>query len=418
MPPATARGSDYPKPVQAQSSFRHGSRSADQPVASRIVPSLGKGNVLNSLLSRDLARVLCVAATHLTTLCPQSAKYSRASVQLLSKSLRLLRQNLSRPFTKDNCDAIVGTAVLINYISWCHLGFLDGQRASEPNNTGLELFQDQLFLLSPGVLQVWLQAMPIFIAERSVFITATHQHPRRNIEETLSRRGNDPTRFVEPFMKIWDDPRYQTFGIPNPEATTPGGPSSRAWHILTGLEAEQSWDGVQLSVLSDPEGVECQLLLQKLRKALWQANSGITTVDCPSKLVAAESQSANPLADLSPEEATRMSFERVVRLLSPILCCLHPLSIPSHMAIHPNAVPRQADLERLFFAFPVLCCGPFAELTMKGDSRALVVLFHFYRAARVLLATQKSWWASERSHVLEALILRELRSRNLGVCLQ
>ncbi|KAJ4177901.1 hypothetical protein NW755_013590 [Fusarium falciforme] len=64
-----------------------------------------------------MSAILCVAAMHLTTLSPDSTKYSHASMQLMDKAVRLFRKNLSHPFTKDNCEALMGTALLINYMS-------------------------------------------------------------------------------------------------------------------------------------------------------------------------------------------------------------------------------------------------------------------------------------------------------------
>ena len=78
-------------------------------------------------------------------------------------------------------------------------------------------------------------------------------------------------------------------------------------------------------------------------------------------------------------------------------------------------MPNEADIEQLFYGFPSLWSRPFAELMMKGDSRVLVFLFHFYRAARTLLAPERCWWASVRSAVMEELILEELKSRGLDV---
>ena len=180
-----------------------------------------------------MSAILCVAAMHLTTLCPDSTKYLHASMQLMDKAVRLFRKNLSHPFTRDNCEALMGTALLINYISWFDLGFLDGMKTAG-SAARLDLAQDQLFFLSPGILQLWFQAMPIFIDEGSVFTQLTRQHPRLNIEEALVRRGENPARFVEPFMRIWYDPRYQTSGYTAIEAAA--GSVSYARRLLLGLE--------------------------------------------------------------------------------------------------------------------------------------------------------------------------------------
>ncbi|QGA20293.1 hypothetical protein EYB26_007995 [Talaromyces marneffei] len=153
-----------------------------------------------------MSAILCVGAMHLATLCPQSSKYAHASMQLIVKTVQLFRRNLSRPFTRDHCEALIGAALLISYISWSDLGFLDDDGDDE---RALRLEQEQLFLMSPGIVRVWFQAMPIFIDEGSVFVQLTRRDPRTNIEKTLVSRGEDPTRFVEPFMRMWDDHQPQ-----------------------------------------------------------------------------------------------------------------------------------------------------------------------------------------------------------------
>lgn len=50
---------------------------------------------------------------------------------------------------------------------------------------------------------------------------------------------------------------------------------------------------------------------------------------------------------------------------------------------------------------------------MQKDSRLLVFLFHFHRAARTLLVGEQGWWASARSRIMEKVILKELESRGI-----
>ncbi|KIW32693.1 uncharacterized protein PV07_04222 [Cladophialophora immunda] len=193
-----------------------------------------------------MSAILCVAARHLNTLCPQSTKYSHESMQLMAKTVRPFRRNLSRPLTKDNCEALMGTALLVNYISWLDLGFLDGVTSAPPDSAAgvgaakFDLSQDPLCFLSPGILQVWFQAIPVFIDHGSVFGLVVHQNPRLAIEEALAKRGEDPARFVEPLMRIWDDPRYhQTWACTAPyTGSADRGPTSYAWRLLRGLDTE------------------------------------------------------------------------------------------------------------------------------------------------------------------------------------
>ncbi|KAH8690828.1 putative C6 transcription factor [Talaromyces proteolyticus] len=343
-----------------------------------------------------MSAILSVAAMHLTTLCPESTKYSHASAQLMTKTIQLFRKSLSRPLTKENCESLMGTALLINYMSWFDLGFLDDGRTA----TKLDLAEDQLFLLTPGILQVWLQAMPIFINEGSVFTQIIYQNPRLIIEESLATRGEDPARFVEPFMRMWDDPRYHTS-----TEMTACGPTSYAWRLLRGMETELSCRRfLPSTAVLISEGHDEKKKLVHFRDAVIKITTKYTSVGQPDTSDTPSSQSA------------RSSFENIIRRMSPLLCCAFLKSI-SGTEVHPSIKLCGTDIEQLFYGFPIVCCGPFARLIMKGDSRALVFLFHFYRAVRILLAPERCWWAIARSRVMEKLILKELESRELDVSL-
>lgn len=232
-----------------------------------------------------------------------------------------------------------------------------------------------------------------------------NQNPRLSIEEALVRQDEDPARFVEPFMKIWDDPRYQTWGCTATE-TAVHGPTSYAWRLLLGLETELSCRG---SVPRAPppllEGRDEKKKLVYIRDAVIRITTNYTSVDEPDTSLTLESQSA------------RSSFEKIIRRISPLLCCAS-LKTASDTPSNSGIMPQDSDIEQLFYGFAILCCGPFAKLMMRGDSRALVFLFHFYRAARILLDPKRCWWASIRSRVMEQLILTELKSRQLDVCLR
>lgn len=364
-----------------------------------------------------MSTILCVAASHLAAITPNNDRYYRARNQLLTKSLRLLRLNLSRPFTKDICDALAGATVLINYISWCHLEFLTeqniGQSPESGNHSSLDLSQDQLFLLSPGVLQVYLQGLPVFLEEDSVFLAIGRQHPRLNIEEVLTRRGEDPTRFVEPFMKMFDDARFHSS---HPERDTPGIYQTfrQTWTILSGLELDnQAHQPCAFSAhSSDTEDVQSVYRDKSLE-------------DIRDSLLKLQQNYEPPTIDSQPESwletrlrmPQRKAFECVIRRLSPILCCLATPSVSAETT-HATAMPRKADLQRLLFTFPVFCCVPMLQMIAQGDARALILLLHFYRAVRVLLPTEESWWAGERSRRMEGLILADLQARGYMGCMR
>ncbi|KID73823.1 uncharacterized protein G6M90_00g000490 [Metarhizium brunneum] len=349
-----------------------------------------------------MSAILSVAGMHLATLCPQSSKYSHAAMQLMAKAIRLFRQNLSRPFTKDHCEALMGTALLINYMSWVDLGFLDGGTTS--GSDSLNLVQDQLFLLSSGILQVWFQAMPIFIDEGSVFTQIVYENPRLDIEDALVKIGEDPARFVKPFMTIWDDPHYQTLSCKSTE-TVHSGATFYAWRLLLGIQSELTCrNSLPPASASTAQGHGEKQKLRSLRDTVTRITTKYISASHPVTSVAPSSQS------------DRSAFERVIRCMSPLLCCAS-LNSTADSAAHASTKALEANIEQLFYGFPILCCGPFARLITTGDSRALVFLFHFYHAARRLLAPKRCWWASVRSSVMEELILKELDCRGLDVSL-
>lgn len=125
----------------------------------------------------------------------------------------------------------MGAALLINYISWSDLGGLEGDK----DEGVLNLEQDQLFVMSPGIVRVWFAAMPVFIDEGSVFVQLTRRDPRESIARALIERGVNPARFAEPLIRICDDERLQ---MRVAAETAVNGPTSYAWRFLRGLEAD------------------------------------------------------------------------------------------------------------------------------------------------------------------------------------
>ncbi|KAF4443169.1 hypothetical protein F53441_11478 [Fusarium austroafricanum] len=331
---------------------------------------------------------------HLTTLKPQDSKYTEASLSLMNKTIQLFRSNMSRPLTKENCEALMGTALLVNYISWFDLGFLDDDSTSK-----LDLARDQLFFLTPGIVQLWFQSMPIFIEQGSIFTDLTRHSPRLKIEEALVKRGVDSEHFVKLFMDIWDDPRYQHKTSPGTKSTTE--PTSCAWRLLLGLQMELP----HCSPVASPEPSMCEIKngqdkLAHLKDIVTGITSRYTSPDHPVTSVVVSLQS------------DRSVFETAVRRISPLLYCAALKSTSN--TILPDITSLKGDIEQLIFGFPILCCGPLASLINEGDVRALVFLCHLYRAGRVLLPRERCWWAYRRCCVMERLILEVLEARDLG----
>jgi hypothetical protein len=63
-----------------------------------------------------------------------------------------------------------------------------------------------------------------------------------------------------------------------------------------------------------------------------------------------------------------------------------------------------AQLVRYVFLFPISCYGHFATMIGRGDPHALLLLYHFYRAVRILLPSEDCWWAHTRAALSEAAL--------------
>ncbi len=341
-----------------------------------------------------MASILCTSAMHLSTLHPQSTKYSDLANWLMPRSISLFRQSLSKPLTKDNAEAIVGAALLVNYISWFDLSFLH-----DDASTVDALVLDPLLLVSSGVTHAWFQTIPILIEGKSVFLSVMTHHPRLIIEQALAQRGDSADLFVQPLMNIWDDTHYQSSGslASNPTVHAPA--SNRAWRLLQDLESEllpaDPRQRQKLEQCDEPE---------KLRQYKEEVTK-ITGNSCSANnaLVSPET--------MLPSQA-RTSFAYIVRRISPLIHC-QALAACSNTGMSDLAA-IQDDIEQLIYGFPILCCGPFTDLVQRRDTRALVLLLHFYRSARILLDLRRCWWAGARTSVMEKLIVSELKLRGIS----
>ncbi|KAI0847531.1 hypothetical protein F5Y00DRAFT_115762 [Daldinia vernicosa] len=360
-----------------------------------------------------MCTILCLAATHISTLRPQVPRYSRVALQLLGKSASLFREKLSNPVTAQNIEALIATSVLMHYISWSHVEFLEeqGQFSNYKGHDDLimRLSQDPLFQLSSGVRGILSEAYPILCGSDSVFLSASLYSPRAAIEETILQHGDDPHRFVDYFMAIWDDPhchpqlpekrgetQEQLSAPPNLDISTDRGEVTDYTCTMAKLNytcaAFQTWTHYPYNNRMSQEGRDLGLHID---------------------VAGTELAPASPQPVATPQ---RMAFERIAKRLS-LLFCLASISTSSGHLSSQRLMRLQPDIERCFFTFPVLCSVVFRELALQHDLRALVILHHFYQAARILLTSSTSWWARQRSHITESLILQDLTSRGLQMCI-
>ncbi|KAL2139606.1 hypothetical protein VTI28DRAFT_4947 [Corynascus sepedonium] len=395
--------------------------------------------------------MLSLAAAHLNYLCPGRAQYQRAKYVLQNKALHDYRQTLSGPITADNCDALLGTANLIQFLMWCDLGFMDAQqqrqqqqhhhrRLNESTPAPLDLSSDRLYFLSTGVRQIFFMAWPLFQTERSAFSLSPHRHrpgssgllqPCVALEESVDARGGlGWRRHARGFTALYDNPRYRgdvsrdrpRSGSGTVAATPPlqrGSPSfpptpsgtNVGTNAINGIGACPSSATYLDDLFSDvsPTGAPPYKVM-----TLWQSYK--------------EGEAYVRNAGAHDEGLTRAAYGRLAARLAIAMAFAMDYerggggsrACPQSSGMRSEAGKayscrqpqvRKSDMVRYVTTFPMMCFGPLLSLISTGDSRMLVLLFHIYHVTGMLLPEETYWWCRKRVLVMKEAIGRELHSR-------
>lgn len=356
--------------------------------------------------------ILATAAKHMSVLRPRDPRYAEAAIVLLNKSIQSFRETLDTPITPDTCEARLGTSMLINYMAWTELGFLEGQRIlADPDAGGLDLSMDLLFLLGSGIRQVFFTAFPMFLKYDSPFMKVGQYHPCDHLQAEADKRGTPWRVIMKKLLCLFDDPRYQ------------GSPGKTSSPSHQGSSPSQQNSPPSMSTDTSEMDLDTGSDISSKPQSASSASSSPSPEwqwSCGQKCVTYDEHYLQRVIEHTNDSATamrysvegltaRLLYERISQRLSVLLSFIPDDG--SEMVPLPEA--RHLDIERYFFSFPTLCFGPFLPLILENDSRAMVVLYHTYRAANRLLRFEKTWWAAERAATMERLTLAELKARGL-----
>lgn len=100
-------------------------------------------------------------------------------------------------------------------------------------------------------------------------------------------------------------------------------------------------------------------------------------------------------------DLVRDGYQPIITELCLILSFLPEARPPQPVGTDSPLLPA---LARYMFTFPVLCRGPFASMIHQSDPHALLLLYHFYRAVRILLPLDQYWWAHKRATLSERVL--------------
>ncbi|KAK4106491.1 hypothetical protein N658DRAFT_520032 [Parathielavia hyrcaniae] len=390
--------------------------------------------------------MLAFAAAHLDYLHPGQGQYHRAKYALLQKALHDYRASLSAPITAENCDPLLATANLIQFLTWCDLGFLDGQqtgRGHKPDDTPpLDLSGDRLYFLSTGVRQIFFMAWRLFQSPQSVFVRVCQLQPCMVLEDVVEARGLNWKRYARGLVELHENPRYQG-GRREKEVSTPPSPPQPA--STPPNETSPSTPAGRSSnptVTATTSGAYLEGLLPSLPSTAAPPYR-VMTLYQSYKEGEAYVQSAG-----APDEALmRGAYKRLVARLAVAMAfvmdggdggavgdagsgtCDGGCPASAGVVVEEGRrsggyYPRRAeearigDIMRYVTVFPMMCFGPLLALISSGDSRMLVVLYHVYRVVGMLLPGNTYWWCKRRVKAMGDVIRRELRNRGLEVCLR
>jgi hypothetical protein len=373
--------------------------------------------------------MLAVAARHLSILRPTDRRYAHTAMSLLSGACASYRQMLNLEITAYNCDALIGTSVLIYCLSWCNLDFLEGHDPDDIGSKPLDLSRDQLFLLSPGVRHVFFTAWQVPGAQHTLFAKIAAEQPCGSLQDVLEKRGVDYEKVAHQFMGLYEDERFHGQGkgdIPSSgETTTASSPET--------VELARKPPTFNPSLFDAPPTTDLRIMNAMARQESRSApqppqspndalqasvDSYFRSIFCYSKVVTKLAIIVALQLKHDPSYSCSSSFYSVPSSTSSSSPCPAPGSSFSspHAPVYP--LPSRGDSNRYFLSFPIICLGPFLDLVVESDTRALVVLYHFYRCARDLLGTTETWWAAERSVVMERALRKELARRGFDRCLK
>jgi hypothetical protein len=352
--------------------------------------------------------ILSVAAGHLRHLCPNEPRYARACMMFLSKSCAEFRAELGQE-SASNYDALLGTSILIHYLTWCNLEFLDGATPETLLDSPINFSKDQLFLLSPGVRQIVFMSWPILHVKECIFNKAKMSRSCNPFSLVIQHRADDHLDVSKRLMSLYDNPLFK--GCKR-RASSPSKSDSAA---VNG----PGDSGPSLLTTPEPLAEERLMLdLARFRRYTSETTNGTMDAYMLSNLMVKDRACADykSRTDIEAEILARASFERVTNRLATIIIYLSELNRrkkETSADLDPIEFPHRSDVERYFLAFPLLCHGAFLTMALEGDTRTLAIFYHFYRIARMLLGSTRTWWISQRAATMETMIMEELKLRGL-----
>ncbi|KAK0723445.1 hypothetical protein B0T26DRAFT_641148 [Lasiosphaeria miniovina] len=298
--------------------------------------------------------LLCVSSRHLAYLHTDDTSYEMAAATHLSESLRHFHEDFPQGLEVSNLDAFASTAILVAYELWASTEFalLDAGGGAAAYDPS----QDRLFRLGDSMVVAIMKSLP-WIFETPSMLTEMVAHSPR---QSLRRRARLKRGTVEFFQIFYSHAR--------------------------------------------PVSVE-QLSVPPM---FMRSEPGEDT-DAPLDDCLGNEDLAGPVFPRS---------DRYSQVITRLCLLLSFLPEAGWVGTDEELEEVMWDLNRYIFTFPVIAFGAFidGEGAVSNDPKPMLLLYHFYRATRILLKGNKHWWAHRRSRLLESTLKRSLLSECIINC--
>ncbi|KAL7912254.1 hypothetical protein GGI35DRAFT_444797 [Trichoderma velutinum] len=287
--------------------------------------------------------ILCASARQRSFLFPDEQKYATAATTHLIKTLCLFRDDLSSKLTPSNVDAFMVTTALLHMEMWSNVEFV----VFGPDGTmSYDPLQDRLFQHCLGVLHVFLTCMPLSLQGPSPFVPHV-KHSSRNVLVNAAKLSGKSLENFRWFFSYERPLSPSLLSVPLPFIRD------------SNLAPEDFW-----------------------------------AVEIPK------------LAEIGPSKSKEAGYSLkgyygIVDRLCLILSFLPEAQDEEYEGLSPELA---TNLSRYLIIFPVLCDQQFVSMVTHGDPHAMVLLYHFYRAVRILVPSTEHWWALRRASLAETAI--------------
>lgn len=305
--------------------------------------------------------VLCVSASHLAFMS-QNEHYKTQSRKHLSCALRIFRESLGNGSIDDDSDAILATSALIYYEAWSSPDSLATENSPEETNEGIlyRASDDQLLALASGMRHLFSSNKwgPLF--NISLFSRTIMHRPIKVIESATLSLGRDPFEIECILAGFYNQPDtisdYYVRQLPDQLISAETQPK------------ENTYSDIQSAPIDFPTCAYDAYMNVATRLSI------LLSLLPGKKEGSATPTGENPLSSFALD-------------MQPELLC---------------------DVSRVVYTFSLMFHNNFMTMIHDNDSRALLLLYYFYRMVQHLLPKQDCWWASDRAEVMQQRLARRL----------